>query len=113
MHIFLISITHNKKRIPVLNLLINCISVRSAPQILSIIDEYTFLFFFFNFLIIGLHNSSVNYLFEIFSFLTANIFHVAQMSNRARKRYHQKFFYKKINKPLKQVHVGIHIVLGF
>ena len=112
MHIFLISITHNKKRISLLNMLINCISVRSAPQILSIIDEYTFLFFF-NFLITGLHNSSVNYLFEIFSFLTANIFHVAQMSNRASKRHHQKFFYKKINKPLKQVHVGKHIVLGF
>ena len=31
-----ISKTHNKKQIPLLNLLINCILVRSAPQILSI-----------------------------------------------------------------------------
>ena len=38
-----ISITHNKKRIPLLNLLINCIPARSAPQLLSIKDEYTFL----------------------------------------------------------------------
>ena len=34
--------THNKERIPLLNLLINCISARSAPQLLSIKDEYTF-----------------------------------------------------------------------
>ena len=50
------------------DLLINCISAGSAPQILSIKDECTFLFL--NFLIIGLCNSSTNYLFEIFSFLT-------------------------------------------
>ena len=46
------SITHNKNRNPLLNLLINWISARSAPQILSIKDEYTFLFS--KFLIIGL-----------------------------------------------------------
>ena len=42
-----ISITHNKKRIPLLNLLINCISARSEPQILSIKDECTFVFVIF------------------------------------------------------------------
>ena len=66
------SITHNKKRIPLLNLLINYISARSAPQILSIKDECTFIFVIF--LIIGLcnssANSSANSLLEIFSFLT-------------------------------------------
>ena len=62
-----ISITHNKKRIPLLNLLIYCISARSAPQILFIKDECTFLFL--NFLIIDLCNSSANSLFDIFSFL--------------------------------------------
>ena len=55
------SITHNKKRIPLLNLLINYISARAAPQILSIKGECTFLFL--NFLMIGLRNSSVNSLF--------------------------------------------------
>ena len=37
------SVTHNKKRNPLLNLLINCISARSAQKILSIKDEYGFL----------------------------------------------------------------------
>ena len=61
-----ISIARNKKRIPLLNLLINCISARSAPQILSIKGDHTFLYL--NFLILGLGNSSANSLFEIFSF---------------------------------------------
>ena len=59
-----ISKTHNNKRIPLLNLLINCISARSAPQILSIKGEYTFIFL--NFLIAGLCNFSANSLLEIF-----------------------------------------------
>ena len=33
------SITHNKNMNPLLNLLINCIPARYAPQILSIKDE--------------------------------------------------------------------------
>ena len=37
-----ISITRNKKRISLLNLLINCISAQSASQILSIKDGYSF-----------------------------------------------------------------------
>ena len=49
-----ISITHNKKQIPLLNLLINCISAISAPQILSLNYEHTFLFS--NFLIIASAN---------------------------------------------------------
>ena len=36
------SIKHNKKRIPLLNLLIICIAARSAPQMLSIKNEGTF-----------------------------------------------------------------------
>ena len=47
-----ISITHNKNLNHLLNLLNNCISAKSAPQILSLNQEHTFLFF--NFLIIGL-----------------------------------------------------------
>ena len=61
------SITHTKKQIPLLNLLIDCISAKSAPQILSIKGDCIFLFL--NFLVIGLCNSSANSLFEIFLFL--------------------------------------------
>ena len=49
MHIYY---KHNKKQNPLLNLLINCTSTRSAPQILLIKDEYTFRFS--DFLINGL-----------------------------------------------------------
>ena len=47
-----ISRAHNKNLNPLLNLLNSCISAKSTPQILSLNDEYTFLFL--NFLIIGL-----------------------------------------------------------
>ena len=60
------SVTH-KNLNPLLNLLINYISARSAPQILSIKGDCTFLFL--NFLIIGLCNSSANCWSDIFSFL--------------------------------------------
>ena len=60
--------TLNKNLNLLSNLPINCISARSAPQLLSIKVECTFLFS--NFLIIGLFNSSANSLLEIFSFLT-------------------------------------------
>ena len=53
---------------PFSNLLINCISARSAPQILSKKHECAFLFS--NFLIIGLCNSSANSLFDILIFNT-------------------------------------------
>ena len=62
------SITHNKNQNPLLNLLINCVSARSAPQILSIKGNCTFILL--NFPIIGLCSSSANSLLEIFSFLT-------------------------------------------
>ena len=38
-------ITHNENLKPLLNLLINCISDKSAPQVLSLNTECTFLFF--------------------------------------------------------------------
>ena len=62
-----IATTHNKKGIPLLNLFINCISARSASQMLSIKGECTFLFL--NFLRIGLYHSSANSWFEKFLFL--------------------------------------------
>ena len=63
------SITHNKNLNPLLNLLINCISAKSAPKILSIKNDCTFLLS--NFLMISLCNYSANSLLEIISFLTA------------------------------------------
>ena len=62
---------HNKTRNPLLNLLINCISTRSAPQTLSLKNVYTFRFS--NFLTIGLCNSSANCLFDKISSLTPAI----------------------------------------
>ena len=50
---------------PLSNLLINCISARSGPQLLSIKSECTFLLL--NFRKIGLCNSSADSLLEIFS----------------------------------------------
>ena len=47
-----ISIAHNKNQNPLLNLLKNCISAKSTPQILSLSEEYTFLFL--NFIILRL-----------------------------------------------------------
>ena len=44
--------THNKNLNPVLNLLINCISARSEPQIFSVKGQCTFLLL--NFLITGM-----------------------------------------------------------
>ena len=69
-HVFLltISLTLNKKQIPLLNLLINCISSRSTPQILSTKGDCTFLLSKFQ--IIYLCDSSANCLSDIFSFLT-------------------------------------------
>ena len=75
------SITHNKNLYPLLNLLINYISSRSALQILSVKGECTFSIW--NFLVIGLCNSSANFLFEIFSFLITDLFSVAKISDHA------------------------------
>ena len=52
------SVKNNKKRIPLLNLLINCISARSVPQTLSLKDKYTFCFS--DYLILGLCSPSSN-----------------------------------------------------
>ena len=43
-----ISVAHNKKQITSLNLLINCLSVRSVSQILYLKDKHTFSFLKFS-----------------------------------------------------------------
>ena len=76
------SVTHNKKRNPFLNILINCISEGTAPQILSIKDERTFNFS--DFLIICFCNSSANPRFDMISLLIvspADLFRIAKVSD--------------------------------
>ena len=70
-HAYLLKILtiHNKKQNPILNVVVNYISARSVPQILYIKGEYTFRLW--NFLVIGLCNSSANSWFLIFSFIAA------------------------------------------
>ena len=97
------SITHNKKRTPLLNFLINCISARSAPQILFIKGDCTFLLS--NFRIIGLRNSSANSLLDILSFLIADLFEILATP--------PEVFFLKIYKPQKQVLVYIHHISDF
>ena len=67
MHIYCKNQQDNKKGKSLLNLLINCISARSATQIWFLKDEYTF--HFSNFPIIGWCHSSDNCLFGIVLFL--------------------------------------------
>ena len=76
---------------------INCISARSATQILSIKGEYTFLFL--NFLIIRLCNSSANSLIFLIQLLEADL------------SVSEADFLSKIYKPLKQDPFDIHHVL--
>ena len=98
-----------KKRIPLYNLLINCISARSAPQVLSIKVEFTFLFL--NFLITGLCISSVNSLFDIFLLFIADLFRIARVAKISDCA--SKFFHQKMYKPLKQYPFDIHHILDF
>ena len=74
---------HNKNRNLLLDLLINCISARPAPQILYLNDEYAFRFLVY-FQIIGLCNFFANCWFDIISLLLADLCRVAKISNRAR-----------------------------
>ena len=69
-HAYLLKIllTYNEKRIRPLNLLINCISARSVPQLWSL--KILFTFRFSNFPIIFLCNSLANSWFGIISILT-------------------------------------------
>ena len=90
------SITHKKNLNLLLNLLISCVSAKSAHQILPIKGECTFLLL--NFLIIGLCSSSANCLLEIISFLIP---------------LPEGFFYQKIYKPLKQDPFDIHHISDF
>ena len=72
-HTYLLKIlmTHNKKWNPSPYLLINSISTRLVPGIVSLKDEYTLPFS--NFLIIGYHNSSAKCLFGFTSLSIAGL----------------------------------------
>ena len=56
------ALTHNQNLDPVLHLLINCISDKCAPHILSLKDKHNLLFLIF--LVIGLWNSYADCLFS-------------------------------------------------
>ena len=58
----IISIIHKNLAL-LLNLFNNCLSAKSAPQILFLNEEYAFLFS--NFLIIGLWSSTANFIFSL------------------------------------------------
>ena len=97
-HVYLLKIliTYDEKGILLLNLLINCILGRSAPQALSVKDDCTFGFSIF--LTINLCSSSTSSWFDVFSFLTAppeaDLSHVAKVSDWQSKL---KFCQKIIN----------------
>ena len=61
------SIAHKRYLVPLFYLLIKCISAKSTLQILSLKEEYTFLFL--NFIIIGLWSSSANCWFSLILYL--------------------------------------------
>ena len=63
---------HNKTQNSLLNSLINFISSKAVPQILSLKEKCTFRFS--NFLIIGVSNPYANFWFEIISLLLADLF---------------------------------------
>ena len=88
-----ISITHNKKRIPSLNLLFNCIFERSSTQTCYLKDDHTFCFT--NPLIIVLCNLSTNCWFDVISLLKPL----------------PEDFLSKIYQPTKQIRVNIHHIL--
>ena len=92
-HLLSISTTHNKNQNPLLNVLINCISAKSTPQILSIKGKCTFLLL--NFPIIGLCNYFANSLLEIFLFLIPL----------------PEVFFQNIYKPFKQELFDIYHIL--
>ena len=89
------SMTHNKNQNPLLYLLINCISTRSAPKILSLKDYYNLRLL--NFLIIDLCNSATNCWFDIFSFLIAALPCVAKVSDLSYSTTQRLFFKTYIN----------------
>ena len=73
MHIYYKHQQHvKKKRIPLLNLHINCISARLTCRIFSLKDDYNFCFS--SFLTIGLFSSSGNCWLGFISLLTADLF---------------------------------------
>ena len=74
-------IIHNKKQNHLLDLLINCTYVRSAPQILSSKDECTFLSS--NFLFLNILVCVILHLIGIIYFLIADLFRLANVSDRA------------------------------
>ena len=81
MYILPISITHNKNQNPSLKFVINWISGRSVPQLLSLIDYCTFRFS--NFVRIGLCNSLANSWFDVILFSITDLHCLSTVSDQA------------------------------
>ena len=71
---------HNKNQNLLLYLRINCISARSAPELLSLKNEYTLRFL--NFVILGLCNTPANCWSDKFSFLMVDLSCIDEVSDR-------------------------------
>ena len=106
MHIYYKYQKHTKNQNPLLNFLINYISVESAPQTLPLKDQY--ILRFSNFLIIGFCNSSAKSegrwfgIISLLKLLPSNLF--ARVAEP---------FYQNICKQLKQVLIDIDHILDF
>ena len=118
-HAYLLKISkiHYKKRIALLNLLINCIAARSsAPLRLPIKDECTFRFSIS--FIIDLCSSLANSWVEKILFLIADLFCPSTVSDQAcvtapSEALAQKTFSQKSYKKLRQDRFDIHHISGF
>ena len=102
--------THNKIEI-IYYLIINCISDRSAPQILYLKDEC--IFRFSNFPIIGLCNPSANYWLKTVLPLISDLSCVAKVTDRGHLTALPEDFLSKTYKSFQEVRVDIHDIFGF
>ena len=62
---------------------------------------------------IGICNSSDNSLFDIFSFLTADLFLVDKVSDRASTTVPPDVFYQNNCKTFNQFNIGVHFIWNF
>ena len=84
---------HNKNQ-NLLYFYINCKSAITAPQILSLKDEYALRFS--RFAITSLYNSIANCWFDKFSFLIEDLSHIANISEHAHVAAPPEAFHQKI-----------------
>ena len=89
----------------------NCISTRSAPQLLFIKYECTFRFT--NYLIIDLRNFSANSWFDIILFSISDLSCISKVFDQTRVTAPPEDSLSKIYKPLKQNPFQFHHIKDF